>query len=414
MTDRRGAAAATTEDVARASYGRLIAYLAARTGDVAAAEDALGDAFRSALETWPASGVPDRPEAWLLTTARNRLIDRHRRDRTAHDHQDQIINAAAEVAESRGGKDALPDERLKLLFICAHPAIDPGARTPLMLQTVLGLDARRIASAFLTSPSAMSQRLVRAKTKIRKAAIPFEMPPAPELSTRMQAVLEAIYAAFGTGWDDSFAGGEQGELTAEAIWLATVLTHLAPDQSEAWGLLSLMLFAQARRAARRDAEGRFVPLDRQDPGLWSASMIRDGEAALERAAAGGQAGPFQIEAAIQALHVRRVRDRQENWFLITALYDSLIALSPTLGARVSRTSALVNAGDAGGALEALDQLAAEPVDLKAYQPYWAVRAHALARLGRLEEARTAFLRAAGLTQDGAVRHFLVGLADELY
>ncbi len=242
----------TAEAVARAAYGRLVAYLAARSRDVAAAEDALAEAFAAALRVWPETGVPERPEAWLFTAARRQLIQAGRR---------QAVRGAAEptlalLAEERQDRapDAFPDERLKLLFVCAHPAIDPAARAPLMLQTVLGLDAARIASAFLVAPAAMGQRLVRAKTRIREAGIAFAVPEPEELPERLAAVLDAIYAAYGSGWEDAAGTDARRKgLTAEAIWLARLVTALLPGEPEARGLLALMLYCEARAAARRDA-----------------------------------------------------------------------------------------------------------------------------------------------------------------
>lgn len=394
-------ARAIAEETARASYGRLLAWLSARARDVAAAEDALADAFRAALETWPTKGVPDAPEAWLLTAARRKLIDRARREKTQADSAPALA-LAAEEAEAAMRKDTpFPDERLKLLFICAHPAIDPAARTPLMLQTVLGLDAIRIASAFLVAPAAMSQRLVRAKRKIKDAGIPFEPPDSHELPARLAAVLEAIYAAFATGWDDMDSAG--GGLAREAIYLARLVTRLLPDKAEGWGLLSLMLHAEARRKARR-VGGRYIPLDEQDTALWDADMIVSAERALAVAWRLGNIGPYQIEAAIQSAHAAarlKGRDTRKD---VVALYNKLNALAPTIGAGVGRAAALAAADEPQGALDMLDQI--EPARANRYQAYWAVRAHILAALGRAEEAARAYDRAAGLAEDEALRAFL--------
>lgn len=249
------------ERAARDSYGRLTAYLAARSRDLAAVEDALADAFASALRSWPVDGVPDKPEAWLLTVARRRLID-HSRHARVHDESVPTLVAATEEAQDLSRmRTGFPDERLKLLFVCAHPAIDPGIRTPLMLQTVLGMDAGRIASAFLVKPSAMGQRLVRAKTKIRDAGIAFQVPNPEELPSRLDAVLEAVYAAYGSGWDDvAGADPRRSGLTAEAIGLGRLLTELCPGEPEALGLLALMLHCEARRDARRGPTGAYIPL----------------------------------------------------------------------------------------------------------------------------------------------------------
>src|SRR5437667_7774700 len=256
----------TAEAVARRSYGKLISFLAARTRDVAGAEDALSDAFASALAGWPASGIPANPEAWLLTAARRKLSDAVRRRRTAEAGAIELQWLADEIDAASASDAPIPDDRLRLMFACSHPAIDPGVRAPLMLQTILGFDAVTIASAFLVAPATMGQRLVRAKTKIRQAGIPFRVPEREELSARLDAVLEAIYAIFAEGWSDP-AGTEarRRNLAEEGIWLGKLVVSLLPDEPEALGLLALMLHAEARRGARRDAHGNYVPLAEQDP-----------------------------------------------------------------------------------------------------------------------------------------------------
>jgi RNA polymerase sigma-70 factor (ECF subfamily) len=248
-------ARAAADLAARASYGRLVALLARQWRDLAAAEDALAEAFRAALERWPLDGVPARPEAWLLTAARRVLIDQSRAGRVRTDAEPTLALLSEQFSMTE--PSLFPDDRLKLLFVCAHPAIDASARTPLMLQTVLGLDAARIAAAFLTSPAALGQRLVRAKAKIRDAGIAFETPERGELPARLDAVLQAIYAAFGSGWEDvAGADPKRRGLAREAIWLARLVTALMPDEPEARGLLALMLHSDARRMARRDATRR--------------------------------------------------------------------------------------------------------------------------------------------------------------
>ncbi len=260
------------ELAARASYGRLVAYLAARSRDVTGAQDALGDAFLAALETWPRTGVPDKPEAWLLTVARRRLVDVARHTAVVADAATELRSVVEKAEDAASSPIGFPDERLRLLFVCAHPAIDAAVRTPLMLQTVLGLDAARIASAFVVPPATMGQRLVRAKAKIRDAGIRFELPERDELPARLDAVLDAIYAAYGSGWEDvAGANPRRQGLAEEAIWLGRLVTRLLPGEPEAHGLLALMLHCEARRPARRDAAGGYVPLTRQDVGSWSAS-----------------------------------------------------------------------------------------------------------------------------------------------
>ena len=271
------------EAVARRSYGKLVALLAARTRDVAGAEDALSDAFAAALVEWPAGGVPDNPEAWLMTVARRKQIDALRRRRSRTDAADHLRLMADEIEAAAASETKMPDERLALMFACAHPAIDPGIRAPLILQTILGFDAAAIGSAFLVSPATMAQRLVRAKSKIRHAGIPFQVPERVELGARLDAVLEAIYAAFSEGWSDP-AGTEvrRRNLAEEGIWLGRLVASLLPDEPEALGLLSLMLYAQARRDARRDAQGEYVPLADQDPAVGRAADRRGRRPALAR------------------------------------------------------------------------------------------------------------------------------------
>ncbi|MBO0712526.1 MAG: RNA polymerase subunit sigma-70, partial [Acetobacteraceae bacterium] len=262
-SDERARAAA--DALARRSYGKLVAFLAARTRDVSAAEDALADAFAAALGHWPARGVPTNPEAWLLAVARRRQIDMTRRRRTRAEAVGHVRFIADELTAAAASTSEIPDQRLALMFACAHPAIDPPVRAPLILQTVLGLDAATIAASFLLPPSAMSQRLVRAKAKIRDAAIPFRIPKADELAERLDAVLGAIYAIFSDAWRDPFASDpRRRDLSDEAVWLGRLVVSLLPCAAEALGLLALMLHADARRAARRDPKGAFVPLTEQD------------------------------------------------------------------------------------------------------------------------------------------------------
>lgn len=396
----------TIERVARESYGRLVAYLSVHTRDVAGAEDALSEALLSALTSWPRGGVPKNPEAWLLRTARNSLIDFFRHQRVVSASESDLLlfsqNAVVEVAL----KTNFPEERLKLLFVCAHPAIDPAIHTPLMLQTVLGLDAVRIAGAFLVSPKTMGQRLVRAKTKIRDGGIRFEVPEERELSQRLDAVLEAIYAAFGIGWDDMAGADQRGRcLAEEAIWLARMLLELMPDEPEVEGLLALMLHCQARRGARRDREGRYVPLSEQEPRLWSLSLIEEAERHLAIASKYGRSGRFQLEAAIQSVHAERARSGRVEWIAITHFYEQLNRISPTLGRQTGYAAAIAEAKGAGQGLAVLDAI--DPHAASAYQPYWAVRAHLLKRLGRRTEASEAYDRAIGLAEDPAIKEFLI-------
>jgi predicted RNA polymerase sigma factor len=401
MTDAERA----VEAVARDSYGRLVSFLAARSRDVAGAEDALGEAFVAALQTWPRDGVPDRPDAWLFTTARRRLIDRARRAAVRADAVLPLRLLADELAEISTNADA-PDERLRLLFVCAHPAIAADVHTPLMLQTVLGLDAARIAPAFCVAAATMGQRLARAKAKIRLAGISFEVPGPNDLPTRLDAVLEAIYAAYGVGWDDvAGADPRRRDLGTEAIWLARVVTRLLPGEPEARGLLALMLHCEARRPARRGRDGAFVPLSEQDVALWSRAMIDEAERELAAAATRGGVGRFQLEAAIQSVHAQRAATGRTDWEALALLYEGLVRHSDTLGARVGRAAALGNARGPAVGLAALDAVTAPSV--AAYQPYWAVRAHLLGELDKMEAADEAYARAIGLSEDPDVRAFLL-------
>jgi RNA polymerase sigma-70 factor (ECF subfamily) len=391
------------ERVARESYGRLVAYLSSHTRDVASAEDALSNALIAALTTWPRDGVPQNPEAWLLTTARHSLIDlvRHRQVAVASEPTLQLLREERELTLSA----EFPDDRLKLLFVCTHPAIDPAMHTPLMLQTVLGLDAARIAGAFLVSPKTMGQRLVRAKTKIRDGGIQFEVPQDRELPQRLDAVLEAIYAAFGIGWDDMAGVDQPGrDLAEEAIWLARVLLQLLPDKAEVRGLLALMLHCEARRGARRGPDGRYIPLSKQDTKQWSLPLIEEAERHLDEAFRQGRSGRFQLEAAIQSVHAERARSGRIDWGAIAIFYEQLIRISPTLGTRTGYAAAIAETDGPGAGLAVLDAIAAD--DVSGYQPYWAVRAHLLQRLEKTPEASDAYDRAIALAEDPAVREFL--------
>ncbi|HTJ94132.1 MAG TPA: DUF6596 domain-containing protein [Pararobbsia sp.] len=404
--------AQTVERVARDSYGRLVAFLAARSRDVAGAEDALADAFQSALETWPRTGLPEKPEAWLLVAARHRLIDKARHGKV-HALSVPLMLAAADEAQDMVDHDtAFPDERLKLMFVCAHPAIDAAARTPLMLQCVLGLDAARIASAFLVKPATMGQRLSRAKTKIRDAGIAFEVPSAKELAQRLDAVLEAIYAIYGAGWED-VAGADTRlkGLASEGIVLGRVLLQLMPADPEVKGLLALMLYCEARKPARLDAGGAYVPLSEQDPARWTWPMIVEANALLVDAQHAREIGHFQLEAAIQSVHARRGVTGQTDWEEIALLYEGIVRIAPTAGARVGHAAAIAHARGPAAALVLLEAMS-EPWS-QSYQPYWALAAHLYRRLERIGEARDAYARAIGLCENAPMRVYLIEQAASL-
>jgi RNA polymerase sigma-70 factor (ECF subfamily) len=400
----------TAEAVARRSRGKLVAFLAARSGDLAAAEDALSDAFASALSVWPREGCPANPEAWLLTVARRKLIDNHRRQRETADSEE--LELLADTMSFAAAEHELPDRRLALLFACTHPAIDPAIRAPLMLQVVLGLEAAQIASAFLASPAAMAQRLVRAKAKIRDAGIPFRVPDRSELAGRLEAVLDSIYACFAEGWIDA-AGTDMArrELAGEAIFLGRLLAELLPDEPEVCGLLALMLYAEARRPARRSAEGKFVPLKLQDRSLWDAAMIEEAESALRQASSARVIGRYQLEAAIQSAHIEGARTRSISWSAIVTLYDALVELTGSPVASINRAIAIAEVDGPAAGMRALNEVSADP-RMSAYQPYWAARANLLARTGARDEARRAYEIAMGLERDPAVREYLQARSDE--
>jgi len=391
--------------VARESYGKLVAFLAVRTRDVAAAEDALSEAFAAALKDWPVKGCPENPEAWLLTVARRKSIDTMRGQRRYELASDEL-ESAAEILQSAPLEAEIPDERLAMMFACAHPAIDAGIRAPLILQAVLGLDAARIASAFLMSPAAMGKRLVRAKFKIRQSAIPFRVPERTELPARLDAILDAIYAAFTEGWTDP--GGVDAarrDLTQEAIFLARLVAGLLPKQAEALGLLALLLYADARRRARRSADGEFVPLAEQDTALWDGQQIGEAEALLRRASALRSIGRFQLEAAVQSAHLDRRRTGRANWVDVVELYDGLFALAGSPVVAINRALAIAEVFGAQAGLDAMPEAGGD-VRLAEYQPYWAARAELLSRSGAIAEARKAYEIAIGLERDAAVSRFL--------
>ncbi len=406
MSDARSA----IEAVARHSYSRLVSFLAARFRDVASAEDALSEAIMSALRTWPTQGVPSNPEAWLLQAAKHKLIDRIRHAQV-RDASAQAMRVLLNEAEELTLTTRFPDERLKLLFVCAHPAIDARIHTPLMLQTVLGLDVDSIAQAFLVPSATMSQRLTRAKTKIRETRIEFEVPSGEQLSARLSAVLEAIYAIYSRGWEDvDGADSERSELTDEAIWLARTAVELLPTEPEALGLLALLLYCEARRNARRESAGEYVPISAQDVSKWNREQITEAEALLSRAAPMNRLGRFQLEAAIQSAHVERMRGHAVDWAAIALLYEGVIRIAPTFGAMLGRAAAVSEAYGPARGLQLLDALASDTAT-ETHQSYWATRGFILQRLSRLEEARSAFEAAIALTRDSAVRAFLQRAAE---
>ena len=398
------------DTVAREHYGRLVAILCRRTRDPDAAADAVGAAFIAALETWPRTGVPDRPEAWLLTAARNHAVERWRRDQRAADQQPALVEVIeALLAQATAAPKDIPDERLRLLFTCAHPAIDPKVRAALMLQLVLGVEVPRMAGAFLNSPATLAQRLVRVKAKIRLAGIPFDVPEPGEWSERLHDVLEAVYGAFTAGFagadpDGNFATG----LRDEALYLSDVLLELMPHEPEVLGLRALMLHSESRRNARFAADGRFVPLSDQDPLLWNRAQIEEAEALLERAALAGSPGAYQIEAAIQSAHASRRFGHAPPWPQIALLYRVLLARWPSNGARVAAAVAFVECGELD---EAKDALQGVPQALAVtYAAWWAAQAHLLAAQQDFLSSAAALRTAAGLVGHPALRQHLLAKA----
>lgn len=401
------AARRAAETAARHSYGKLVAFLSRRTRDVAAAQDALSAAFEAALQQWPVQGVPASPEAWLMAVAKRQAIDAQRRTATSDAATDDLLLLTPVSTEDKDDTGrAIPDDRLTLLFACAHPAIERNVRAPLMLQTVLGLDAAAIASAFLVPPTTMGQRLSRAKAKIKQAGIPFRLPEREDLPERLDTVLDAIYAAFTQGWSDpSGLDPRHHNLSDEGIWLGQLVAALLPNEPEALGMLALMLHAHARRGARRDAGGAYIPLAQQDPNLWDTSLIDEAERLLHRASALHAIGRFQLEAAVQSAHVIRRFTGQTDWAAVAQLYGALAELTGSPVVEINRAVAVAECEGAAKGLEILDRVADDP-RLASYQPYWAARAHLLARCGARDAANAAYAQAIGLELDPAVRQYL--------
>ncbi len=403
------------ERIARHAYGRVLAVIACATRDLHQAEDALAGALVEALQKWPRDGVPENPEGWLVVAAKRNAVDQARTDAASSQartsaqviHHFQRLQRAQAVSDADDSRAAhMPEDRLRVMFVCAHPAIETSVHAPLILQALLGLSAQRIASAFLLSPTTMGQRLVRAKAKLRDACVSFDLPPRQELDQRVPEVLNALYAAYNAAHDEPRDGDlPTRALASEAIELAEVVTRLLPQQPEAWGMRALLLLSHARRDARRDGAGRYVPLDQQDCDLWDKSMIREGDRFLREAAKFSTPGRFQLEAAIQSVHVDRAQTGITNWQAILSLYDVLVRVRPTVGASVGRAAAVCYVEGPEAAIQQLELIDQRLVP--EHQPYWAVKADVLARAGKSGLAIAAYDRAMALTDDPTVRAFLL-------
>ncbi|MER0243062.1 DUF6596 domain-containing protein [Streptomyces sp. HSW2009] len=391
-------ARASVEAVFREERGRLLASLVRRFGDLDLAEEVTSEAVEAALVRWPVDGVPDRPGAWLLTTARRRAVDRLRRDQ-AYAARLAVMQVEADRSDPAPAADAegeLPDERLQMFFTCAHPALAADDRIALTLRCLAGLSTPEVARAFLVPPATMAQRIVRAKKKIREARIPFRVPGADELPERLPGVLQVVYSVFTEGYAaSSGAHLQRWDLATEALRLARILRRLLPAEREVAGLLALMLLVHARRAARTGPGGDIVLLEDQDRARWDRPMIEEGSALVVTALAGGPPGPYGVQAAIAALHAEAPDLTSTDWPQVAALYEVLLALTPSPVVALNRAVAVAMRDGPQAGLTLLDDLAGER-QLRGYHPYPTARGDLLQRLGRLPEAAAAYREALAL------------------